>query len=151
MPAKDYIDDTDIAILREYLKDSRQSFHKIADKLGLAVGPVRARTQWLESKGIIKGYTVILDHEKLGYVLTAVTEVTVSKGKLLETEQQIAQWSQVCAVYDITGSTDVMVIAKFKSREELSNFTKRILALPNVERTNTHVVLNSPKEDFRLV
>lgn len=145
------LDDIDLKILREYVQDSRQSYHKIAKKLGLAVGTVRARTKRLESSGVIKGYTCLIDHEKLGYILTAVTEVTVAKGKLVETEQQIAQWERVCAVYDITGLTDVMVIAKFKSREELSNFTKRILSLPNVERTNTHVVLNSTKEDFRLV
>lgn len=151
MPVKESVDETDIRILTEYLKDSRQSYHKIAEKLAMAVGTVRARTHWLESKGIIKGYTVLLDHEKLGYILTVVTEVTVSKGKLLETEEEIAKWEQVCAVYDITGLTDVIVIAKFRSREELSNFTKKILSLPNVERTNTHVVLNSKKEDFRLV
>jgi DNA-binding Lrp family transcriptional regulator len=145
------IDDVDRSILREFSADARQSYHRIAAKLEVSVGTVRARTQRLESKGIIKGYTVLLDHEKLGFILTAVTEVTVSKGKLIETEREIASWPQVCAVYDITGLTDVLVIAKFTSREELSAFTKKILSLPNVERTNTHVVLSSPKEDFRII
>ena len=36
-------------------------------------------------------------------------------------------------------------------REELSGFTKRLLALPYVERTNTHVVLTTVKEDFRII
>lgn len=44
-----------------------------------------------------------------------------------------------------------MVLAKFKNREELSNFTKYLLASPFVERTNTHVVLTTLKEDFRIV
>ncbi|MEM3760643.1 MAG: AsnC family transcriptional regulator, partial [Candidatus Bathyarchaeia archaeon] len=44
-----------------------------------------------------------------------------------------------------------IVIAKFKNREELSKFAKRLLAMPYVERTNTHVVLTTIKEDFRLV
>jgi DNA-binding Lrp family transcriptional regulator len=145
------IDDVDLKILREYTLDARQSFHKVAEKLGVSVGTVRARTRKLESMGVIRSYTVIVDHEKLGYSLTAVTEVTVSKGKLLETENEIAKWPQVCAVYDITGLTDVLVIAKFRGRDELGAFTKRILALPNVERTNTHVVLTSTKEDFRML
>jgi len=55
------------------------------------------------------------------------------------------------AVYDVTGLTDAMVIAKFKSREELSKFTKALLAMPFVERTNTHIVLTTVKEDFRLL
>jgi hypothetical protein len=43
-----------------------------------------------------------------------------------------------------------MVVAKFKSRNKLSDFTKALLAMPFVERTNTHVVLTTVKEDFRL-
>ncbi len=83
--------------------------------------------------------------------MTVITEITVSKGKLLEVEREIAKFPSVCTVYDITGLTDAMVIAKFKSREELSKFTKSLLALPYVERTNTHFVLTTVKEDFRLL
>jgi DNA-binding Lrp family transcriptional regulator len=43
-----------------------------------------------------------------------------------------------------------MVVAKFKSRSDLSDFTKKLLAMPYVERTNTHVVLTTVKEDFRM-
>jgi len=50
----------------------------------------------------------------------------------------------VCAVYDVTGEEDSFIIAKFKNREELSNFAKEVLsppARPN-GRTRT-VVLNT--------
>jgi DNA-binding Lrp family transcriptional regulator len=56
----------------------------------------------------------------------------------------------VCAVYDITGSTDTVVIAKFKERNDLSKFVKCLAVIENVENTITHVVLNTAKEDFRL-
>ena len=105
----------------------------------------------MEKEGIIKGYAALLDHEKLGYELTVVSDITVSKGRLLEVETEIARLPNVCCVYDVTGLVDAIVIAKFKSREELSKFTKRLLALPYVERTNTHVVLTTVKEDFRLI
>ena len=100
---------------------------------------------------ILKGYSVIMDHEKLGYQLTVVMEVTVSKGRLIEMEHEIAKNPNVCCVYDVTGLTDAFIIAKFKTREELGRFTKRLLALPYIERTNTHVVLTTMKEDFRLL
>ncbi len=44
---------------------------------------------------------------------------------------------------------DSIVISKFRRMDELSSFTKAVLALPHVKRTNTHVVLNTCKEDFR--
>ena len=74
--------------------------------------------------------------------------MTVSKGKLIEVQERIAKMKLVCAVYDVTGIEDSIVISKFKSRDDVSRFTKELLA-PHVERTNTHLVLNTYKEDFR--
>jgi DNA-binding Lrp family transcriptional regulator len=145
------IDDLDIKILKRLLVDSRLSYRNIANLIGVSVGTVVSRIKNLELDGVIKYYTTVLNQEKIGYELTALTEVTVSKGKLLEMEKEIAKIPNVCAVYDITGLTDAMIIAKFKSREELSNFAKSLLAMPYVERTNTHLVLTTVKEDFRLI
>ena len=110
-----------------------------------------SRIKKMEDEGLIKGYSVLLDHEKLGYQLTVVTEITVSKGRLVETENEIAKISNVCSVYDVTGLTDAIIVAKFKSREDLGAFTKKLLSLPYIERTNTHVVLTTVKENFRLL
>jgi len=118
---------------------------------GVSIGTVLARIKKMEIAGVIRGYTAVVDHEKLGYQLTALTEITVSKGRLLEVENEIARMPNVCGVYDVTGMTDAFILAKFKTREELSAFAKRLLALPFVERTNTHIVLTTIKEDFRIV
>jgi DNA-binding Lrp family transcriptional regulator len=144
------IDELDRKLLMAYQLDSRRSLREIAGELGVSPATVLARTRKLERAGIIKGYTVMLDYERLGYELTAITEIVVSRGRLLEMEREIAKMPEVCAVYDVTGETDGIVIAKFRSREELSRFTKSLLAMPFVERTNTHVVLTTVKEDFRL-
>ena len=145
------LDDIDRRLLRELLKDSNRSYRELARSIGVSAATVINHVQRLESAGVIKDYTVQLDHERLGYELTVITEITVSKGKLLETEEEIAKISNACAVYDITGLTDAMVVAKFKSRKDLSDFTKKLLAMPYVERTNTHVVLTTMKEDFRML
>jgi DNA-binding Lrp family transcriptional regulator len=145
------LDDIDRKLLGELLKDSKRSYRELAKAIGVSAATVINHVQRLESAGVIKDYTVRLDHERLGYELTVITEITVSKGKLLETEEEIAKISNACAVYDVTGLTDAMVVAKFKSRSDLSDFTKKLLAMPYVERTNTHVVLTTMKEDFRML
>jgi len=145
------LDEFDRKILKEYLNDARASSREIARGIGVSVSTVLARTRKMEKNGVIKGYTVMIDHEKLGYQLTAITEVIVSKGKLLEVEKEIAKMPVTCAVYDVTGEIDAVLIAKFKDRNELSTYTKMLLAIPYVERTNTHVVLTTVKEDFRLI
>jgi len=145
------LNETDMKILQVLLEDARFSSRQIAKRVGVSVGTVLSRIKKLEEEDLIKGYSVIMDHEKLGYQLTVVMEVTVSKGRLVEMENEIAKIPNVCSVYDVTGLTDAFIIAKFKSREDLGRFTKRLLALPYIERTNTHVVLTTVKEDFRLL
>ncbi|MFQ5761926.1 MAG: Lrp/AsnC family transcriptional regulator [Candidatus Bathyarchaeia archaeon] len=145
------VDELDREILLEYLKDARRSSREVARKIGISTGTVLTRLKRMEKEGVIRGYTININHERLGYELTAVTEISVSKGKLLDMEKEIAKLPNVCAVYDTTGLTDAMVIAKFKTREELSRFTKTLLTMPFVERTNTHLVLTTVKEDFRLL
>jgi DNA-binding Lrp family transcriptional regulator len=146
-----HIDDVDRKILTELLRDSRRSYRSIARRAGVSVGTVLTRIRKLEKSGVIKGYSAVLDHEKLGYQLTVLAEITVSKGKLLEMEEAIGKLPNTCAVYDVTGLTDAMVLAKFKSREELSKFTKYLLSMPFIDRSNTHVVLTTIKEDLRLL
>jgi DNA-binding Lrp family transcriptional regulator len=143
------LDLLDKAILRELENDARQSFRDLAKKTKASVVTVAHRVRRMEKEGIIKGYGAMVNHEKLGYEITTITEVTVSKGKLLEVQREIAKMRPVCAVYDVTGIEDSIVISKFTNREELSGFTKEVLAIPHVERTNTHIVLNTCKEDFR--
>jgi DNA-binding Lrp family transcriptional regulator len=145
------LNEIDAKILKALLEDARFSSRQIAKNVGVSVGTVLSRIKKMEEEGLIKGYSVILDQERLGYELTVVTEITVAKGKLVETETEIAKIPNVCCVYDVTGLTDAVIIAKFKSREDLGAFTKRLLNLPYVERTNTHVVLNTVKENFRLI
>jgi len=146
-----YLDETDVEILKALTLDARLSSRQIAKQCSVSIGTVLSRIKRMENEGIIRGYSVLLDHEKLGYELTVVTEITVTKGRLLEVENEIARLPNVCSVYDVTGLIDAVVIAKFKNREEISKFAKRLLAIPYVERTNTHVVLTTIKEDFRII
>ena len=145
------LNETDMKILQGLLEDARFSSRQIAKKVGVSVGTVLSRIKRMEREGIIKSYSALLDHERLGYELTVVTEITVSKGRLVEMEKEVAKIPNVCSVYDVTGLTDAIIVAKFRNREELGQFTKRLLALPYLERTNTHVVLTTVKEDFRLI
>ncbi|HEX9260894.1 MAG TPA: Lrp/AsnC family transcriptional regulator [Candidatus Bathyarchaeia archaeon] len=145
------LNEVDEKILKAVLENARLSSRRIARNVGVAVGTVLSRIKKMEEEGLIRGYSALLDDEKLGFQLTVVTEITVSKGRLVEMENEIAKMPNVCLVYDVTGLTDAFVIAKFRNRGDLGHFTKRLLALPYLERTNTHVVLTTVKENFQLI
>jgi len=144
------LDETDEKILKNLMVNARQSARHIALKLGMSTVTILSRIKRLEKEKIICGYTAIIDHEKIGYSLTAIIEITAKNDKIEGIENEISKFENVCGVYDITGSTDTIIIAKFKERNELSKFVKSLAAIQNVENTITHVVLNTAKEDFRL-
>lgn len=145
------LDEIDRKLLTELLKDSKRSYRELARAINVSAATVISHIQRLESAGVIQNYTVTIDFERLGYELTVITEIIVSRGKLLETQEEIAKLPYVCGVYDVTGEIDSIVIAKFKNRRALSEFPKALLSMEYVERTNTHIVLNTMKEDFRMI
>jgi DNA-binding Lrp family transcriptional regulator len=144
------VDDTDRNIIRLLQEDSRKSFNKIAESLGIAVGTAYNRVKNLEDRGILKGYTIILDPIKLGYGLTALILIQADGRYLPEVEKELAKLDEVISIYDITGDYDVAVVARFMSRATLNNFIKSTLKMPHVSKTVTNVVLNVVKEDFKV-
>ena len=120
------MDETDKKILKNLMVDARLSARQMALKLGISTVTVLSRIKKLEKEKIICGYAAIIDHEKLGYVLTAVIEIIAKNDKILEIEERLSKFENVCGVYDITGSTDTLIIAKFKERSDLSDFCKGV-------------------------
>ena len=137
----------DIEILKKLSTDGRISLRQLAKDLGnRSPVTIKKHVEDLEQKEIIKNYGIQIDFEKLGYEIIAIIELIISKGKMLEVENQIAKNPHVFAVYDITGEYDALVLARFKNRADLSTMIKEIHTSPFVERTNTHLVLNTIKE-----
>jgi len=145
------IDDKDIKILTHLLTDARQSARQLSHRLGISTVTMISRIKKLQESKVIQGYSARLDHELLGYDITAIIEIKTTKGKMLEIENKIAKHDNVIAVYDVTGDADIIVIVKFKDRKSLSIFVKKLFEIPNIENTVTHIVLNTIKEDDRLI
>ncbi|MGC9211611.1 MAG: Lrp/AsnC family transcriptional regulator [Nitrososphaeria archaeon] len=145
------IDDVDLKILGMLCRNAKTPVRDIAKAVGVSIGTVHNKIKKLEKEGYIRSYTANVDWNKLGYSITAVIELVVSGGKLLEIEKKVSEFSNVVSVYDVTGESDVIILAKFRSHEELSAFTKTLLSIQNVDRTNTHIVLTILKESECLV
>lgn len=145
------IDDLDRRILEELLKNSKRSYRQLADKLEIAPGTVLKRIKDMESSGIIKSYSIMIDHNKIGSQIIALVEIISSGGKLEEMGKKLSKLPNIYGVYETTGSPDAIIIGRFRDTDELGKFARFLLGLPSVSRTNTHVVLNTVKEDFRIL
>lgn len=143
------IGEIDLEIIRLLQNDPR-SFSKIADALDISIGTVYNHVKKLEEKGILRGYTVTIDSDKLGYDLTAIILIQVDSRYRTETEKELARLYDIIAFYDITGEYDMLVIARFKDKTMLNSFIKNIQKRSSVKKTIVNVALEVIKEDFRV-
>ena len=100
----------------------------------------------MENTGIITGYSVRLDPEKVGWRLNVVIGLRIEKGRLIEIQEKISRDYRVFGVYDVTGDYDSMVIARAKDREDLDDLIKNVMSVDGIERSLTQLVLNTVKE-----
>jgi DNA-binding Lrp family transcriptional regulator len=135
-PGADNIDKLDLKIINTLNKNARESFREISRKLNVSLTTIANRIKKLEAEG-------------LGYDLLVIIGIRISHGKLMEVEKRISKNPHVYEIYDTTGDWDSIIIARFKSREELNTFIKRVLAVEHVERTMTYLVLNVVKDEKR--
>ena len=141
------LDETDRRLLGVLLEDARISQRGLAQRIGVAQGTITNRLRRLEELGVIKGYTVLLEPESIGWTMTVITGLRIEKGSMINVQQNIAADPRVFAVYDVTGDYDSMVLARVQSRKDLDDLTKTVFTLKGVQRSFTHVVLNTVKED----
>ena len=141
----------DIELLRCLNKNGKASQRELVASTGTALGTVNSHIKSLEKEKIIKGYYAELNPEKVGYNLTAIINLRISKGKIMDLQDSIAKHPQVFGVYDVTGEWDSLILARFKNRQEMDLFIKTILSQKHIERSNTSLVLNTVKEEPRII
>tara|TARA_B100001989_G_scaffold20431_2_gene12474 strand:- start:178 stop:567 length:390 start_codon:yes stop_codon:yes gene_type:complete len=122
------------------------SLRSVAEEIGVSLGTVSNRLKRLEDTGVVKGYRVEIDPDKVGWGLTVVVGLRIEKGRLLELQRLIAEDSRVLGVYDVTGEFDSMILARAKDRSDLDNLSKTVLSMDGIMRSVTHFVLNTVKE-----
>lgn len=140
------LDELDRKIIQKLLNNSRISMRQLASELDVALGTIANRLKRLENDDIIKGYSVILDPAKVGWEMTVIVGLRITKGKMIEVQKRIAEDHRVFIVYDVTGDYDSFVVAKVRDTDDLNDLTKGVLTSEGIERSLTHVVLNTVKE-----
>jgi len=145
------MDELDKKIIKILNENARCSLREISRTLKVSLSTISTRINRLETEGVIERYIPVINLEKYGFSLTAIINMKISHGKLIEVQKRISKDKHISAVYDITGDWDSLVIAHFRDRRDLNTFIKHVLSLEFVERTNTQLVLNIVKDEKRVM
>ena len=145
------MDNLDKKVLKELQLDSRISFTKIAEKIGVSTATVSDRVKKLTKAGIICGYTALIDTSKLGMV-TLITKIKTKPGynSIQEVGEAVAGMAESCCVHHLTGDFDLIVISKCMGHDECGIIIQRIKEIEGVESMNAELVLKTLKEQLKV-
>lgn len=135
------MDDIDKEVLQMLRRNSRESFATIGKKVELSAPAIGKRVKQLEEKGVILGYSLKLNHEKLGVATKAYINLRIHQSSTLRTAyNQIVHQEEVQRCDRITGEDSLCILGYFKSNQNLVTFIERIsqYGVPN-----TSIILES--------
>ena len=148
------LDRHDIVLLTELQRDARQTVQQLAEAVGLSSTPCWKRVKEMEAAGIIRGYTALVDREKVGLALCVLAEVNLtrhSEDDVRRFEEAVAATPQIVSCYSTTGQADYVLkvlVPDIKSYEAFLHETA--FKLPGVTHVRSSVVLKEVKAESRL-
>ncbi len=142
---------TDYAIIRMLQKNARTPISEIARQTHLSENGVRYRLEKLENAGCIKGYSCILDPEKIGKALSVVFLIKMPPNKIVEYMGQLMKIDNFTHIYQTTGNHSIVARGYFENAEELNKFMENDLFLNfNIHDFEVLTVLKNIKETTEL-
>ncbi len=147
----DRIDDIDARIVALLQDDGRIKRSTIAEAVGLSLPAVSERMRKLEDRGIVTGYTALVDARRVGYDITAFIRVTISGSEHYETFiEQIVAMPEVQELHSITGEGSHLLKVRVRNTQALEQLLASVQRVPGVRGTQTSIVLSSLKESSQI-
>jgi DNA-binding Lrp family transcriptional regulator len=148
------LDRHDVALLTELQRDSRQTVQQLAAAAGLSSTPCWKRVKEMEAAGIIRGYTALVDREKVGLSLAVLAEVNLTRHNeddVQRFERAVAASPPIVSCYATTGQADYVVKVLVPDIKNYEAFLHEVLfKLPGVTHVRSSVVLKEVKAETRL-
>lgn len=137
------IDDTDRAILDLLRENARRTVADIALRVSLSAAPVKRRIERLERLGVIQGYTLQIDHEKLEGSVEAFTELRFMGNTDISVIVAIAsEIPEVQEVFTTAGDPDALVRIRVRDVPHLKHVVNRLRTAHPITGTKTLMVLD---------
>ncbi|MCR6487937.1 Lrp/AsnC family transcriptional regulator [Amycolatopsis sp. OK19-0408] len=140
----DLLDATDHEILGLLREDARRTLSDIAGRVTLSTAAVKRRIDRLRETGVITGFTVQVDHAKLGWGIEAFTELRfVGNTKVAEILRTTTRMPEAQAVFTIAGDPDALVWLRVRDMAHLQATIDEIRRHHQVTGTKTLIALES--------
>ncbi|HEV7626840.1 MAG TPA: Lrp/AsnC family transcriptional regulator [Streptomyces sp.] len=140
------MEEVDRQIVDLLVKDGRMSYTDLGKATGLSTSAVHQRVRRLEQRGVIRGYTALVDPESVGLPLTAFISVKpFDPSAPDDISERLAEVPEIEACHSVAGDENYILKVRVGSPIDLEHLLARIRTLSGVS-TRTTVVLSTPYE-----
>jgi len=142
--AKNYeLDDTDRKILDLLIQDAKTPYTEIARKVHVSGGTVHVRMARLEELGIVKGATLQIDYQKLGYGVNAFLGIYLLKSSVYASvAEQLRGIPEVVSIHFTTGAYGLFARLVCRDTQHLRDVLHdKMQLIEGIERTETLISL----------
>jgi len=144
------LDSVDLALLRELLRDSRRSLQEIGQQVGLSSTACWNRIKQLEAAGVLEGYTVKVNLERLGFQNSVIVQVNLeshSDETLYEFGRVLQTIPEVLEAHLISGDYDYLIrIAVKDTRDYERLLREKLYKIPGIRHSKSSFVLRTLKK-----
>ncbi|WP_418650308.1 Lrp/AsnC family transcriptional regulator [Tenacibaculum aestuariivivum] len=142
------LDEIDHQILDILIENARTPFTDIAKKLLVSAGTIHVRVKKMEDEGIIKGSTLSLNYDKLGYTFIAHVGVYLEKTSMTQHVLDSLQLiPNVTVAYVTTGKYNIFCKVRAKSTYDAKDVIYKMDDIRGVNRTETMISLEESIND----
>lgn len=139
------VDDIDVKILCYLRENARAPNAEIAKKIGVSEATIRRRIKELERKGIITGFSVLLNCLALENSIKAFIHIKVGPNEVDDVANSLSTHPRVITLYRVLGEFDLICEALFMSMKEMQDFMDNEMKAKGIESSVTYVVAKSYK------
>jgi Lrp/AsnC family leucine-responsive transcriptional regulator len=140
------LDDLDLRILRALAVDGRLSFTDLAKQTGLSTSAAHQRVRRLEERGVIRGYSAVIDAEAVGLSLTAFVSITpLDPADPDDLPERLAGIQAIEACHSVAGDQNYVLKVRVATPLALESLLAEIRTTAHVA-TRTTVVLSTAYE-----
>lgn len=148
------LDSIDKKIIEALIEDGRASVEKVAEIVGLSPTPARRRIRRLESDGVIKGYSALIDVEKCGLELALHVLITLTVGDeeiMTNFEAAVKRLPEIQRCDLIAGENCYILSMKVRNMRHYNDYLRKtIVNLPGVYEVQTKFVIGNVKDTMHL-
>jgi Lrp/AsnC family leucine-responsive transcriptional regulator len=141
------VEDIDRKIVALLMRDGRMSYTDLGKSTGLSTSAVHQRVRRLEERGVIRGYSVVVDHEAVGLPLTAFISIKpIDPSQPDDSPDRLSGIPEIEACYSVAGDESYILKVRVGRPADLEDLLARIRSSANVT-TRTTIVLSTPYEN----